>query len=96
MTRYLAVRSLSSARVTAVVACAPALCVGVAAVVLAVRASFPGWLRVFSVLAGICGILAPFFFTYFIFVLWTLVAGGVVAARGRTSVTPAQPVLSTR
>ena len=38
--------------------------------------ALPGWLRVASVVAGICGILAPLFFTYFVFVLWTLVFGG--------------------
>ena len=55
--------------------CSPALCVGVAAIVLAARSSLPRWLRVFSVVAGVCGILAPFYFTYFVFVLWTVVAG---------------------
>ncbi len=63
--------------------CAPALLVGVAAIVLARRAGVPGWLRVTSVVAGICGILAPLFFTYFVFVLWTLVFGGWVALGGR-------------
>ncbi|HJQ43288.1 MAG TPA: hypothetical protein VJ831_09405 [Jatrophihabitantaceae bacterium] len=62
--------------------CAPALCVGVAAIVLAVRSAvLPGWLRVFSIIAGICGVLAPFYFTYFVFVLWTVVAGTVLARR---------------
>lgn len=72
----------------------PALCVGVGALVLAARAPFPGWLRVFSVVAGICGILAPFFFTYFVFVLWTLVAGAAIAARRVSPVTPPQPATS--
>jgi hypothetical protein len=58
--------------------CAPALCVGVAALVLVAKTAMPGWLRGFSVIAGICGVLAPFFFTYFVFVLWTLVAGTTV------------------
>jgi hypothetical protein len=55
--------------------CAPAFFIGVAAIVLAMRGSLPGWLRVFSVVAGICGILAPGFFTLFVFVLWTFVFG---------------------
>jgi len=55
--------------------CAPAFFVGVAAIVLAASAHLPGWLRVFSVVAGVCGILAPGFFTLFLFVLWTLVFG---------------------
>jgi hypothetical protein len=62
--------------------CAPALCVGVAAIVLALRTTaLPGWLRGISVVAGICGVLAPFFFTYYVFVLWTVVAGIVIARR---------------
>ena len=55
--------------------CLPALFVGVIAMVLARTARFPGWLRVFSVVAGVCGILAPFFFTYFVYLLWVVVAG---------------------
>jgi hypothetical protein len=61
--------------------CGPALCVGAAALVLAARGPLPGWLRAFSAIAGVCGLLAPFFFTYFVFVIWTIVAGVVVAAR---------------
>lgn len=73
--------------------CAPALCVGVLAIVLATRtATLPRWLRTLSMIAGVCGVLAPFFFTYFLFVAWTLVAGAVIAgratatARARTTV----------
>lgn len=61
--------------------CAPALCVGVAAIVMAVRSALPGWLRVISVPAGICGILAPLFVTYFVFLLWALLAGTAIAVR---------------
>jgi hypothetical protein len=49
--------------------------VGVAALVLATRSTLPGWLRAFSAVAGLCGIFAPLFFTYFVFTLWTIVAG---------------------
>ena len=55
--------------------CAPALFIGVAAIVLSRKGSLPRWLRIFSVVAGVCGILAPGFFTLFVFVLWTLVFG---------------------
>lgn len=41
--------------------CGPAFFAGVIALVLAVRGPLPGWLRVFSAVAGVCGILAPFF-----------------------------------
>lgn len=63
-------------------ACAPALCVGVIAIVLAVRTRMPVWVRVVAVIGGVCGILAPFFFTYFIFVL-TMVALGIAFLAGR-------------
>lgn len=61
--------------------CAPALMVGVAALVLAARSALPGWLRVFSAVAGVCGILAPFFFTYLLFAVWTIAAGITLAVR---------------
>lgn len=56
----------------AMAVCGPAMCVGVIAITLAVRGPLPTWLRVASVIGGICGILAPFFFTYFIYLLWAL------------------------
>jgi hypothetical protein len=65
--------------------CAPALAVGVVALVLAARSTLPGWLRVFSVVAGICGILAPLFFTYFVFTVWTIAAGITLAVAGRSA-----------
>ena len=76
--------------------CAPALCVGVAAIVLALgTTSLPGWLRGFSVIAGICGVLAPFFFTYFVFVIWAVVAGVVIATRRvATTSRPAEQVMA--
>jgi hypothetical protein len=69
--------------------CGPALCVGVAALVLAWRSPLAGWLRVFSAIAGLCGVLAPAYFTYAVFALWTVVAGAVLAAgRGHRRVSP--------
>ena len=59
--------------------CLPALFVGLIAIVLARRAALPRWLRIFSVVAGLCGILAPFFFTYFAYLLWVLVTGAFLA-----------------
>jgi hypothetical protein len=47
----------------------------------------PGWLRAFTLVAGLCGILAPFFFTYFVYVLWTVVVGLIVATRRVPQVT---------
>ena len=49
--------------------CGPALCVGVIAIVLAMRTRMPAWLRVVAVIGGVCGILAPFYFTYFLYVI---------------------------
>ena len=65
--------------------CSPALFVGVAALVLARRSALPGWLRGFSRASrGLCGILAPFYFTYFVFLLWTVVAGVFLIASRTT------------
>jgi hypothetical protein len=69
--------------------CAPALCVGVAALLLAARSALPRWLRTFSVVAGVCGVLAPFYFTYMLFVLWTVVAGVTLVVAGRRAPIPA-------
>lgn len=71
--------------------CAPALCIGVAALLLAARGRLPRWLRAFSVFAGVCGILAPLFFTYFVFVLWTVVAGLTLARSAREPAPLAEP-----
>jgi hypothetical protein len=68
--------------------CAPALCIGVAAVLLAARSGLPRWLRSFSVVAGVCGVLAPFYFTYMVFVLWTVVAGVTLVVAGRRASAP--------
>lgn len=60
--------------------CAPALFIGVLAILLGRVQALPTWLRVFSVVAGACGILAPFFFTYFVYLLWTVVFGATLMA----------------
>ena len=67
--------------------CAPALFMGIVAILLSRATSLPRWLRVFSVVAGVCGILAPFFFTFFVYLLWTLVLGVTLVAQ-RASSTP--------
>jgi hypothetical protein len=74
--------------------CSPALLVGVGALLLARRTPMPRWLRALTYVAGVCGVLAPFFFTLFVFVLWTVVAGVAVLvaaarAEGRTAPLPA-------
>ena len=74
--------------------CAPALFVGVVAIVLAAKAPLPRGLRAFSAVAGACGILAPLFFTYFLFVIWTLVTGVTILARRRSAQQP-QPQQTT-
>ena len=61
--------------------CAPALFVGVVAILLSRVPTFPRWLRIFSAVAGVCGILAPFFFTFFVYLLWTLVLGAIWVTR---------------
>jgi hypothetical protein len=64
--------------------CAPALFIGVVAILLSRGATLPRWLRAFSAVAGVCGILAPFFFTFFVYLLWTLVLGATLVITGRS------------
>lgn len=64
--------------------CAPALFVGVVAILLSRVQTLPRWLRMLTAVAGVCGILAPFFFTFFLYLLWVLVLGATLVAR-RTS-----------
>lgn len=62
--------------------CAPALCIGTVAILLSRSGSLPRWLRVFSAVAGVCGILAPLFFPFFVYLVWTVTLGvSLVSAR---------------
>ena len=69
----------------AMAVCGPGLCVGIIAIVLAVRGGLPIWLRVLSVIGGVGGILAPFYFTYFVCVLWAVVMAITIIVNGRTA-----------
>jgi hypothetical protein len=71
--------------------CAPAFCIGVIALLMT-RAPLPGWVRAFSAVAGVCGILAPFYFTFFVYLLWTVVCG-VALALSRSAVASSTPVV---
>ncbi|GAA3772078.1 hypothetical protein GCM10022240_25220 [Microbacterium kribbense] len=62
--------------------CGPALCVGVIAIVIAMRTRMPVWLQVVAVIGGVCGILAPFYLTYLLYLLAVL-ALGVALLTGR-------------
>jgi hypothetical protein len=64
-------------------ACAPAFCLGVMAWQLAAEAGLPRWLRVFSRVAGVCGMLAAFYFPLPVYLLWMLVLGGWIVAKSR-------------
>lgn len=64
-------------------ACAPALCLGVMAWQLAGEAALPRWLRMFSRVAGVCGMLAAFYFPLPVYLLWMLVLGGWIVAKSR-------------
>ena len=64
---------------------APALFVGVIALLLAAKAELPGWLRVFTVLAGVCAITAALYFTAAVYLLWLLIFGIWVVARRQPS-----------
>jgi hypothetical protein len=61
--------------------CGPALCMGVAALILALRAPLPKWSRAVLLVGGISGVLAPLFFTYIGFVLCMIVSGATAALR---------------
>ena len=74
--------------------CAPAFTVGALAVVLAARYPMPGWLRVLTVLGVLGGLTAPMFFTFFAYLLWALVLGGWMVARGARTPQP-EPVVAT-
>ncbi|HET8604370.1 MAG TPA: hypothetical protein VFM09_10605 [Marmoricola sp.] len=63
--------------------CAPAFCLGAMAWQLASDAGLPRWLRVFSRVAGVCGILAAFYFPLPVYLLWLLVLGGWLVAQAR-------------
>jgi len=58
-----------------VAVCASAFLVGSAALVLVARSTLPAVLRVATAVAGVCGLLAAFFFPLFLFWLWTIVFG---------------------
>jgi hypothetical protein len=49
--------------------------VGFAALVLAVRAPLPAPIRALTIVGGVCGLLASFFFPIFIFWLWAIAFG---------------------
>ncbi len=73
--------------------CAPALFVGVGAVLLATRLPMPRWLRAFSVFAGVCGVLAPLYFPYPVFLVWVVVVAIAVLRSGaRTPALDGSPV----
>jgi len=55
-----------------VAVCGPAFCVGVIAVLLAVRKAMPVPLRLVTALAGVCGIAAPVYFPMAVFWLWVI------------------------
>ncbi|GAA2159000.1 hypothetical protein FHX52_2286 [Humibacillus xanthopallidus] len=72
--------------------CAPAFLVGVLAIVLAARARLPRWLRVLSALAGLSGILLAFYFTIPVYLLWAVIFGGWLVAKGaRTRAATTEP-----
>jgi hypothetical protein len=63
-----------------VAVCASAFLIGCAALVLGARSTLPRSLRVFTTVAGVCGILGPVFFPLFLFWLWAIVTGAWLAA----------------
>jgi hypothetical protein len=75
--------------------CGPAFLLGVAALILAARGSLPTALRVVAGVAGVCGVLAPFYFTMFAYFLGVIVLGVwfAVSRASRPQPAPAQTQL---
>lgn len=73
-----------------VAVCASAFLAGVAALVLGARAALPAPLRVFSVVAGVCAILAPVFFPLFLFWIWAIGTGAYLAVIASRSPEPVE------
>jgi hypothetical protein len=69
-----------------VAVCASAFFVGSAALVLAVRAPLPRALRIVTAVAGVCGILAAFYFPLFLYWIWAIGFGLWCAATTRAHV----------
>ena len=69
--------------------CGPAFFVGVLAIVLGARALRPRWLSVFSLLAGLCGILLPFYFVIPVYLLWAVTFGVWLVAKAPRPLTTA-------
>jgi hypothetical protein len=59
-----------------VAVCASSFLVGAAALVLAARAPLPGAIRAITVIGGVAGLIAAFFFPIFLFWLSAIVLGG--------------------
>jgi hypothetical protein len=55
------------------------------ALMLASRTALPKWLRWSTLLAGLCGIAGPAFFTFFLLLLWAIVTGVWLLVAGRGS-----------
>jgi hypothetical protein len=69
--------------------CGPAFFVGVLAIVLGARTLLPRWLSVFSLLAGLCGILLPFYFVIPVYLLWAVTFGVWLVAKAPRPLTTA-------
>jgi hypothetical protein len=72
--------------------CASAFLVGSAALVLVARGTLPTALRALTAVAGVCGLLAAFFFTMFLFWLWAITFGiwTLLSATRETAAAPAE------
>jgi hypothetical protein len=64
---------------------------GLIALMIASRETLPRWLRWLTLVAGVCGIAGPLFFTFFLLLLWAIAFGIWLLAAGRSSTAP--PVL---
>jgi hypothetical protein len=58
---------------------------GLIALMLASRTVLPAWLRWSTLVAGLCGIAGPAFFTFFLLLLWGIAMGVWLLVAGRGS-----------
>jgi hypothetical protein len=61
---------------------------GLIALVIASRGTLPRWLRRLTLVAGVCGIAGPAFFTFFFLLLWAIAFGIWLLAAGHSSTAP--------
>jgi hypothetical protein len=58
---------------------------GLIALALGSQQTLPRWLRWTTLVAGVCGVAGPAFFTFYLVLVWSIVVGGWLLLAGRVS-----------